>query len=267
MKRLLACLMMLAMASCTRDYDVELPKAEQELVIEAYLEDGSPMRALVTYSTALLDPGTIPPSPNRATVTITHAGKIDTLQPAIEYDSTYRKAYNYTSNSIVVADYQAGAPYRIDVWDSEGRHAYGETRFMQPVAITSLTPIFRPLGDAYCLTSIADNRAEKNYYRLILTENAVNDSVRQDILLDESSVNDAGDIVTSSGYFLDHGSRLYAQLFHLPPEHHLFLTTTQNATGALVNPFSASGEVVSNIRGGRGIFAALTSTRKSLIVP
>jgi len=43
--------------------------------------------------------------------------------------------------------------------------------------------------------------------------------------------------------------------------------TLQNARGALVNPFAVSGEIVSNIKGGLGVFAALSLTKKSVVVP
>ena len=49
------------MAACSRDYDVDLPAHQSELVVECYLEDGQPLRAIVTESTALLDTSLVPP--------------------------------------------------------------------------------------------------------------------------------------------------------------------------------------------------------------
>lgn len=254
------------LASCTQDYDIQLPPEESRLVVECYLEDGQPMRLLLSESTALLDTGLVPPVFIDAVVTITHRGRVDTLRPFVYIDLERRRGYNYGNPTIVQADYTSGEPYRIDVMDSKGRRAYGVTQFVRPVEITSLTPSFDNEGEAFCTSRFPDDPSTKNYYRLVLTKNAPYDTVEQDQLFDETFVNNDGDIVFGSGYDYARGDTIHGALYHLTYDYYRYLTTSQNARGALVNPFAVSGEVVSNIEGGIGVFAALSVTRKVVAV-
>lgn len=246
------------MVACSKNYDIQLPPEKSKLVVECYLEDGLPLRALISESTGLLDTSTVPPVLIQATVVVTYRGQRDTLQPAPFVDTVRRQFYNYGSSKIVRADYNSGDEYRIDVTDSKGRTVWATTRFLPPVPLTSITPIFNNENRAYCLTQFKDLPAQRNYYRLVLADNDRYDSVELDQLFDENFVNNNGDVIYGSGYNFRRGDTIHATLFHITPEYHRYLTTLENARGALVNPFAASGEIVSNIRGGLGVFAALS---------
>jgi hypothetical protein len=260
MRSVLLFALLLLFASCSKNYPIELPANEARLVVECYLEDGKPLRALVTESTALLDQNLVPPVIFDAVVTITHDGHTDTLQPQILVDTVRNKGYNYGSNALVKADYHTAERYRIDVYDGKGRHAFGETYFMPPAFITDLTTVRNDDSDISCLTSIGDDPSMKNYYRLILRRNSERDSIQMNSFFSDELVNAQNQIVIRSRQRFSPGDSVYATLFHLTPEYYRFLTTTQSATSALGNPFAASGEVVSNISGGLGVFAALTVT-------
>ena len=253
--------------SCSKDYDIELPANESKLVVECYLEDGQPLRALVSESTELLDTSLIPPVFVNAVVTITHAGITDTLQPFIYVDTIRSRAYNYGSNTIVHADYGSGEPYRIDVWDNKGRHVSGITRFLQPVPITGMTTEFDDDSEAHCITSFADDPAIKNYYRLVLKRNAQYDSIQLNRFFNDDFVNNGGELLVRSGSRFVSGDSIHATLYHLGYDYYQYLNTSQGAQNALGNPFAASGEIVSNIEGGLGVFAALSFTQKSIRVP
>lgn len=253
--------------SCSRDYDIELPSHESLLSVECYLEDGQPLRALVSESTELLDTARIPPVFVDAVVTITHAGITDTLQPVVYIDTIRSRAYNFGSNTIVHADYSSGEPYRIDVWDNKGRHVSGSTRFLQPVPIDTMTTEFDADGEARCITTFADDQATKDYYLLVLKKNSQYDSIQLDRFFNDDFVNNSGELLIRSGSRFRSGDSIYATLYHLNYDHYQFLNTSENARNALGNPFAASGEVVSNIQGGLGIFAALSFTEKSMEVP
>jgi len=253
--------------SCSKDYQIDLPAHESSLVVECYLEDGQPLRALVSESTELLDTSLIPPVFIDAVVTITHAGITDTLSPFIYVDTARSRAYNYGSNTIVHADYSSGEPYRIDVWDSKGRHVSGSTRFLKQVPITSLTTEFNDEDEAFCLTTFADEPGVKNYYRLVLKRNAQNDSIQQNRFFNDDLVNNRDELVVRSRNRFSSGDSIHATLYHLTFDYYQYLNTSQNAQSALANPFAASGEVVTNIEGGLGVFAALSFTQKSVQVP
>lgn len=257
----------LLFASCSKDYNIQLPPNESKLVIECYLEDGEPLRVLVSESAALLDTSTIPPVLIAATVVITHGNDKDTLLPFSYVDRLRRRAYNYGSNKIIYKNNLPETDYRIDVTDNKGRHANGITRFINPVAIDSLIPTFNNENKAFCITKFKDDPAITNYYRLVLTRNALYDSINLDVVIDNSFANNSHEIVYGSGYNFQRGDSVYACLYHLTHDYYLYLNTLQNARTALVNPFAVSGEIVSNIKGGLGVFAALSYTRKSVIVP
>jgi Domain of unknown function (DUF4249) len=264
--RLLFSLCALFFIGCSKDYEIILPTNESELVVECYLEDGQPMRALISESTSLLDTSLTPPIFIQATVVITHGDVKDTLKPINFIDPINKRVFNYGSNKVVKADFTTNENYKIDVYDTKGRHAFGTTNFMKAVNIESLTPIFNTNKEAYCLTKFKDDPSQNNYFRLILNKNTLSDSVELNIILDNSFANSSNEFVYGSGYSFKKGDVINARLFHLSYDYYLYLTTLQNARSALVNPFAVSGEVVSNIKGGLGFFAALSYTQKSITV-
>jgi Domain of unknown function (DUF4249) len=260
-------MIMVVFIGCSKNYDITLPPNKSELMIECYLENGQPMRALISESVNLLDTSTIPPIFIQALVVISHGGVKDTLIPFPYIDTLRRKAYNYGKEKNVVANFTNNEVYRIDVFDNKGRHAYATTQFLEPVTQLSLTPIFNAQQKAYCLTKFKDNPATSDYYRLLINKNALYDSTQVDALFDNNFVNTNNEYVFGSGYSFKSGDTINARVFHLTEDHHSFINTVQNALAALVNPFAASGEIVSNVKGGIGIFAALTYTQKSIRVP
>lgn len=253
--------------SCTKDYDIQLPPHESRLVVECYLEDGQPMRALITESTALNDTSGRPPLDLQAVVVISRGNVRDTLRPVPFLDTARRQFYNYTSTRTVRANYNSGEEWRIDVRDNKGRTATATTRFLPPVAIGSITPIFNGNREAYCLTRFMDPPGGDNYFRLVLANTQRYDSIELTQLFDQNFVNNGGEVIYGSGYDFKQGDTIHATLYHITPEYHRYLQTLETATGALVNPFAASGEVVSNIRGGLGVFAALSYDYKWVKVP
>jgi Domain of unknown function (DUF4249) len=257
---------LLLFLGCSKDYDIQLPTNESALVVECYLEDGQPMQALISESTSLLDTSLTPPIFIQATVVISHGGVKDTLKPMNFIDPIKKRVFNYSSNKIVKADFTSKEDYRIDVYDTKGRHAFGTTHFIKPVEIESLTPIFNDEKEAYCLTKFKDDPTVKNYFRLVLNKNTLTDSVALSIVLDNGFANSNNEFVYGSGYNFKTGDVINARLFHLTYDYYLYLTTLQNARSALVNPFAVSGEVVSNIKGGLGVFVALSYAQKTIIV-
>lgn len=258
--------LLLSAVSCSKDFPITLPAHEPQLVVECYLEDGQPLRALVTESTALLDTSLIPPIIQDAIVTITHAGRTDTLRPCIYADTFRSRIYNYGSSTIVRADFRAGTEYRIRVIDGRGRQATGVTRFMIPAAIAKMESSRNDEGEVSILTTIADDPASKNYYRLVLKRNSDRDSIQLNSAFNDELSTAQGAMIIRSRHRFNPGDTVYATLFHLTPEHYQFLNTSQGASSALGNPFAASGEVVSNISGGLGVFAALTFTERRMRV-
>lgn len=265
-KNLFFGLALLGFMACTKDYNIQLPTNESALVVESYLEDGQPMRALISESTNLLDTSLTPSIFIQATVIISHGNVKDTLKPRLFIDSIQKKVFNYVSDKVVKADFLSKETYRIDVYDTKGRHAYGTTYFIKPLPIESLTPTLNAEKKAFCLTKFKDDPTQTNYFRLILNKNSLSDSSQLNVILDNSFANSSNEFVYGSGYSFEPKDVIIARVYHLTYEYYIYLTTLQNARTALVNPFAVSGEVVSNIKGGLGVFAALSYDQKSVTV-
>ncbi|GAB2578787.1 DUF4249 domain-containing protein [Spirosoma areae] len=253
----------IALGACQQDIDVKLPSYESKLVVECYLEDGQPLRLTLFESQSYLETTALPLI-NGATVVLTHQGQRDTIPNIPFVDRAAGKSYNYSSPKRIRADY--GAPYTITIQDSRGRILTATTQFLRPVPIKSITPEFNAKREAYGLTKFDDHPQEKNYYRLTLTRNRRVDTLSLNALIDDSFSN-GEEINWGSGYSFRSGDTIHATLYHCTQDYYKFLTTSQSARQANVNPFAASGEVISNVQGGLGIFATLSYAYKSSVVP
>lgn len=251
------------LAACQQDVDVKLPPYESKIVLECYLEDGQPLRLTLLESQSYLAIST-PVLVNGATVVLVHQGKTDTIPNVPVIDTATGKSYNYSSPKRINADYDA--PYTLIVTDRQGRKLTATTNFSRPVAIKSITPEFNANRTAYGLTKFDDDPLTKNYYRLTLTRNRRVDTLSLDALLDDAFSN-GKEINWGSGYTFKPGDTLHATLYHCTEDYYKFLTTAQSARQANVNPFSASGEVISNVKGGLGVFATLSYDYKTAVVP
>jgi hypothetical protein len=253
----------LGLAACQQDIDVNLPVYTPQLVVECYLEDGQPLRLTLLESQGYLETSALP-IVNGATVVLTHRDQRDTIPNLPVVDRATGKSYNYSSAKCIVADYDA--PYTLTITDKLGRTLTATTRFIRSVPIKSITPEFNRKGEAYGLTKFDDNAQEKNYYRLTLTRNRRVDTLALNALLDDAFSN-GEEINWGSGYDFRKGDTIHATLYHCTEAYYRFLSTAQSARQANVNPFAASGEVISNVKGGLGVFATLTYAYKTAIVP
>lgn len=258
----LALLSGLLLAACQQDVDVMLPPYESKLVLECYLEDGQPLRLTLLESQPYLAVSA-PTLVSGATVLLSHQGQTDTIPNLPALDQATGKTYNYSSPKRVKADNDL--PYTLTVNDQRGRRLTATTYFIRPVAIKSITPEFNAEGEAYGLTKFADNPLEKDYYRLTLTRNRRVDTLSLNALIDDAFSN-GQEINWGSGYSFKPGDTIHATLYHCTEAYYKFLSTSQNARQANVNPFAASGEVISNVQGGLGVFATLSYDYKTAIV-
>lgn len=233
----------LLLVACQQDVDVMLPPYESKLVLECYLEDGQPLRLTLLESQPYLAVSA-PMLVSGAIVLLSHQGQTDTIPNLPALDQLTGKSYNYSSPKRIRVNYDA--PYMLTVTDKMGRIVTATTHFIRPVAIKSITPEFNDKGKAYGLTKFADNPLEKDYYRLTLTRNRRVDTLSLDALIDNAFSN-GKEINWGSGYTFKPGDTLHATLYHCTEAYYKFLSTSHGARQANVNPFSASGEVISNV--------------------
>jgi hypothetical protein len=252
----------LGLAACQQDVDLNLPVYTPKLVVECYLEEGQPLRLTLLESQSYLDTSG-PTIVSGATVVLAYGPQRDTIPNVPATDEATGKVYNYSSAKRITADYTL--PYTLTVTDRKGRTLTATTHFLRPVLIKSITPKFNQKKAAYGLTKFDDNPLEKNYYRITLTKNRRVDTLASNSLIDDSFSN-GKEINWGSAYNFRTGDTIHATLYHCTEAYYKFLSTAQSARQANVNPFAASGEVISNVRGGLGVLATLTYDYRQVVV-
>ncbi|MGB3588803.1 MAG: DUF4249 domain-containing protein [Tunicatimonas sp.] len=262
---LLTILSVILLAACTQEADVVLPAYESQLVVECYLEAGSPPRLILSESTSFFDASTAFSLVSDATVLLSYSGKTDTLVNGIFSDPNTGQVYNYGSTRPLPD--QPQGDFTLVATDSKGRKIEATTQFMPVVPIASLEPTFNEENEAFCLTTFADHPAQTNYYLLVLNEGQAYAPSVLSTTLDDNFANENNNIVFGSGYDFVEGDTIVGTVYHLEPMHYRFLSSASSAEAANFNPFAVSGEITTNVRGGLGIVAALSYDRQTVIVP
>lgn len=293
---LLALVLQVGFIACDglqREIDIDLPEHERQLVVEAYLEPGKPYRVLLTESKGYFDDLNECPFVRNALVTITHAGQTDTLQEApflgecslqnlnlIPFFGVENsRFFNYGSNTTCPIDYSSD--FVLEVFDTlNNRQARAVTRILPPVPVDSLVPRYRENDTlANLLIYFRDIPGESNIYRAVLHESQVvepdslgffNLGVNPifDFTLDDSRfLNPDNSITLGTGFDYTEDDTLIFTLYHIEPEYELFLESVDDAIGANFNPFAEPATVIGNVRGGIGVFAALSFDRDTIIFP
>lgn len=198
-----------------------------------------------------------------ATVTITHNGTTHTLEEGIYFDFDNAKVYNYGNPFIVPADYDNDFSVEIS---SNDRTAMATARLLHPVEFDSVTYTFAA-GDTLVSTQawFTDDISVENYYRFLLHGKNLQDTVYQDGTFNDRFFN--GDpIPVGSDFSFMVGDTAIVSLYHIEESYHDFVETYEEAFFANGNPFAQPGQILTNVDGGLGIFAALSLTRDTVIV-
>lgn len=242
--------------------EVPLPEHTSRLVAECYLEEGAGYRMLLTESTSYFAGATLPNVAN-ALITITHKGKIDTLQYKPANLDTLQKIYNYRATNTVVLD--TTQDYSLYVKDGKGRELRAKTRFQAPIGIDSINWRFSEKDKkAYLIVRFKDNPAQDNYYRLTAHKSTLISRPLTDFTFSDRFFAGNGAIIT--GYTFSEKDTLLVSLYHIDKKFFDFLDTSRDAARANGNPFALPSGVISNVDGGTGIFAALSFSRKKVII-
>lgn len=278
---LFTCLLsMMLFCGCNKDKDttIPLPYYPSELVVECYLEPGKPYKLLLTESVSYFEAPAMP-EVSDAIVTISHKGKVDTLQYITftfgNVDTT--KLFNFTSPTKVLADYE---PYILNVADKRGRKITGITTLLPPTPIDTLQFFSEPedtLG--YIISEIHDNPDMTNYFRYVLLSVSEEETYAiQSLYFDEllTSSNPAllkvnnNILIKSPNEFSknpDRKTHHRLQLYHIEEAYYRFLKSVADARDANGNPFAQPPSIKSNVKGGKGIFTAISVTTKEIISP
>lgn len=200
---------------------------------------------------------------NHATVTINHNGQDYTLEQGIYFDFDNIKIYNYGHPYIVPADYTND--FSIQVTDTLNRSATASTKILPPVPIDSVVYFFNSQDTASIQAWFTDDAATENYYRFMVHGSNLIDNLYQDATINDRFFN-GDDVPLGSGFEFGVGDTAIASLFHIDETYHDFYETYQEAFFANGNPFAQPAQILTNVEGGRGIFAALSYVRDTVII-
>lgn len=199
---------------------------------------------------------------SNATVTITHNGTTHMLEEAIYFDFDSGKVYNYGNPFIVPADYDND--FSVEVNSGE-RTATATARLLAPIEFDSLKYTFNVDTLASIQAWFTDDMSMENHYRFLLHGKNLQDTTYQDGTFNDRFFN--GDpIPLGSDFSFEIGDTAIISLYHIEESYHDFVETYEEAFFANGNPFAQPAQILTNVEGGLGIFAALSLTRDTVIV-
>lgn len=284
--------------SLQKEVDLELPEFEAGVVVESYLEPGSPFFAMLVESVSYLGsseinfvknadvfiryngtevqliPFAIPLNINIQENDLIDINLLRTLRPIIG-DSVYF----YASLGEVPALYDK--PFELEVRTPNGQVLTSSTQIPRPIPIDSMEYRFDDEDSlAFALTKWQDPADEVNFYRRVLdrsyteegfdsTGNSLGLIVRsdeiQDFIIDDDIEN--GQLITiGSDFEFVRGDTITATNYHITAEYYRFIETSDAAFIANLSPFGQPTLIESNIKGGTGIFTGFSRTNRILVI-
>lgn len=245
--------------------DVALPAYDKKLVVECYIIPNKPYKLLLTQSVSYFDDASLP-FVNFAKVYITHAGITDTLTFNMVIDTISQKIYNYTSKNIAKVD--AKQPFALFVEDNEGKTVTATTTLPPPLIVDSVNYIFKnndTTNEALIKAFISTKVGEENIFRFFLNiKDSMGGNSSNRIFNNRFAQNQQ--IATFTTYRFKTNDSIWVNIQRINLEYSEYYNSTRGAFNANVSPFSQSVRLKSNINGGIGIFTALRSYRKLLII-
>lgn len=254
------------LVSCEKTISVQLPDYQNEVVVEMYLEEGKPLRCLLSESLRYTDT-VIAKALNHATVIISDGTTSDTLENKLNKDTVTGRWYNYYNPRILPKS--INKIYTLKITDSSKRIVTGTTGFSQQIIhIDSIDtrPSINNVDSFSVGVAFLDPPLTKNFYRFVVTQklnNFRNDPT--DFFLSDISFNGKTFSFFSNAAFARNDTvtiRVYALL----KEHYDYLQSTDDARSSNFNPFSQPGRIKSNVNGGIGIFTAIRYAEREVVI-
>lgn len=266
MKRLFLFLMVVSFVCCDKAIEVNLPKHNTELTVEMYLENGYPLRCLLSESLPY-DTSKINSLKDDALVILSDGVSRDTLHHQMLQDWETGRVYNYFNHKKLKAD--NSKKYTLTVTDKSERKLEAVTEFLnQKVYIGGVVSETSPTipGKYSVGLTFNDPGGKENYYRILITKR-LNDFVTEntdftvaDLAFDGRRYSHFSDAVYSKG------DSVLVRLYELKKDHYNYIQSVNTARRANNNLFTQPANIKSNITGGLGIFTANYFDEKWIVV-
>lgn len=297
---LLILILSLSFTACSlqKEVDLDLPEFEAGVVVESYLEPGSPFFAILVESVSYLGssevsfvkdadvyvrwngnevqltPFVIPLNVNIQENDLIDIALLRSLSPIIG-DSVYF----YANLNDVPAEFDA--TFELEINTVDGQTVTANTKIPRPIAIESMEHRFDDDDSlAFSLTKWQDPGDEINFYRRILEKSyseetfdslgnslglVVRNNEIQDFIIDDDIEN--GQLITiGSNFEFVRGDTTKATNYHITQAYYRFIETTDAAFIANLSPFGQPTLIESNIKGGTGIFTGFSRTSFSQVI-
>ena len=266
MRLLSIALLIIILLSCNKIITIELPAYTPQIVVEMYLEEGKPLRCLVSESLPYTDTA-ISRELNGVMVIFSDGSVNDTLVNIINKDLETGRWYNYFHPGILVAD--SAKTYTIKISDSSNRLVTGTTRFSQRIISIDSINIRASANepDSFSVgVIISDPRLSNNYYRFLVTKKLDDfHSEDTDFFLNDLSFNGNSFSFYSNADYARNDTVL-VRVYSLLKEHFDYMQSTENARNSNFNPFTQPAMIKSNVKGGLGIFTAIRYDQRQIMV-
>jgi hypothetical protein len=274
MRNIVFVLLALAVASCNleQEIELELPVAENKLVVECYLEPGQPFTLLLSRTAGYFEPFPTDQAEfvsgllvDGATVRIRHNGETYELDNGFFFNPFTLKFFNYGSDAIVPEDFENA--FELEITTADGEVITATTKILPPVPIDTVEVQFNNTDSlARTLVFFPDDPNAENFYRNMLHLNSLDSIPQQDFPLNDQFV-DNGALVFGTNYDFSRGDVVYHTIYHLDRAYYDFIVSLQNALASNGNPFAQPGGIISNVSGDAiGIFTGLSYDRKMTLI-
>jgi len=235
------------------DVEITLPPYENKLAVEAYIEPGQPIKALVTETKSFFDKLDLPEVRN-AKVFVIRNGVADTFiyKPQL----INNKFWNFQSTRN--ADTASGQSYRITVGDDIGRTIFASDVMPSEPEILSYSYEINN-NDNVSMKIIMTDGPELEYYRVLYNNDSITGSPVQEYLFEDYTRKNplTGKLEVKTPFRWGKGETCIVRVFKLSKSYYNFLNTVGNAKQINGNPFVQPTQVISNVENGFGVFAAI----------
>ncbi len=263
-KYIIAVISAIVLVSCDleREIIVKLPEHKPQLSVEWYIVEGKPFRMTLTESVSYFGQPALPLISN-ALVTITYNGITDTLKNRFRLGENSR-FFNYASDK--TAPYGANTTFTMFIRDPKGREATATATSLDPPITDSPQLLWNNSNtESSLLTSIVDFPGQINYFRVLVHNGSTSTPFVADSWFNDQ-ISSIGRITIGSRFAFERGDTAISTVYHISKEYHDFLRSVRTAQNANNSPFGQPSSLVSNIKGGTGIFTTIAETRDTLFV-
>ena len=272
---LLAILFATFLAACnlTKEVKIDLPDYVSQPVVECYLENGQPLKLLLTKSSPFFEPLGTPAEwlkglfLDSATVVIVGPNSRDTLANSLVFNPLTNKIYNYSSPKI--CSFQTGETWQLEITLKDGGQISGQTTIVGPIKIDSIVTEWKANDTlARVLTYIRDDLSKTDFYRRTLQESSLDSFPTIDFLVEDNFFN-SEKVAFGTLYDFKEGDTLFNTIFHLEKPYFDYLNSVQISIQSNGNPFAQPAQIHSNVSGTAnplGIFTHLRYDRVRTIV-